>query len=256
MDRYVWSFDGVKFSDSTPLEFTLGERLRIVLVNDTMMEHPIHLHGMWSDVEDEDGAFLVRKHTLSIPPGTKRSYRVTADAPGRWAYHCHLVFHMASGHVSRGARGMNNAMRTALLAAILAPVSHAGDTMSMTDHMNDDPVEYMVLLDRLEIRDASPASPFVWDAKAWVGRDRNRLYLRSEGEVANGSTDEATVEALWARPVSRWWNLALGVREDFRPGDSRRLAGGGCHGPGAVQVQRAGNGLPGRRRTNGTARRD
>jgi FtsP/CotA-like multicopper oxidase with cupredoxin domain len=97
MDRYVWSFNGVKFSDSTPLEFINGERLRIVLVNDTMMEHPIHLHGMWSDVEDEDGAFLVRKHTLSIPPGTRRSYRVTADAPGRWAYHCHLVFHMSLG---------------------------------------------------------------------------------------------------------------------------------------------------------------
>ncbi|MEO8306559.1 MAG: copper resistance system multicopper oxidase [Pseudomonadota bacterium] len=97
MDRYVWSFNGVKFSDATPLEMVLGERLRIVLVNDTMMEHPIHLHGMWSDVEDEDGAFLVRKHTVTIPPGTKRSYRVTADAPGRWAYHCHLVFHMALG---------------------------------------------------------------------------------------------------------------------------------------------------------------
>lgn len=97
MDRYVWSFNGVKFSDSVPLEFTYGERLRIVLVNDTMMEHPIHLHGMWSDVEDEDGAFLVRKHTLSVPPGTKRGYRVTADAPGRWAYHCHLAFHMGLG---------------------------------------------------------------------------------------------------------------------------------------------------------------
>ncbi len=97
MDRYVWSFDGVRFADAKPLEFTYGERLRIVLVNDTMMEHPVHLHGMWSDVEDEDGAFLVRKHTLSIPPGTKRSHRVTADAPGRWAYHCHLTFHMGLG---------------------------------------------------------------------------------------------------------------------------------------------------------------
>jgi CopA family copper-resistance protein len=97
MDRYIWSFDGVKFSDSTPLEFKYGERLRIVLVNDTMMEHPIHLHGMWSDVEDENGAFLVRKHTVSMPPGTKRSYRVTADALGRWAYHCHLAFHMGLG---------------------------------------------------------------------------------------------------------------------------------------------------------------
>ncbi len=97
MDRYIWGFDGVKFSDAQPLQWQRGERLRIVLVNDTMMEHPIHLHGMWTDIEDEAGEFQVRKHTLSIPPGTKRSYRVTADAPGRWAYHCHLAYHMGLG---------------------------------------------------------------------------------------------------------------------------------------------------------------
>lgn len=111
-----------------------------------------------------------------------------------------------------------------LLAGICAMQAHAQDAhggMAMIDHMNDDPVEYMVLLDRLEFRDASSATPFVWDAKAWVGQDRNRIYLRSEGEAANGTTDEATVEAFWARPISRWWNLALGVREDFRPGDSQ-----------------------------------
>ena len=97
MERFAWSFDGVKFSDAQPLRLTYGERLRIVLVNDTMMTHPIHLHGMWSDVEDDQGRFHVRKHTVDMPPGTKRSYRVTADALGRWAYHCHLLFHMESG---------------------------------------------------------------------------------------------------------------------------------------------------------------
>jgi CopA family copper-resistance protein len=97
MMRFAWSFDGTKFSAADPIELRYGERLRIVLVNDTMMTHPIHLHGMWSDLEDEHGAFLVRKHTVDIPPGTKRSYRVTADALGRWAYHCHLLYHMEAG---------------------------------------------------------------------------------------------------------------------------------------------------------------
>jgi CopA family copper-resistance protein len=97
MERFVWSFDGIKFADAEPLRLTYGERLRIVLVNDTMMTHPIHLHGMWSDVEDDAGAFLVRKHTVDMPPGTKRSYRVRADALGRWAFHCHLLFHMEAG---------------------------------------------------------------------------------------------------------------------------------------------------------------
>ena len=97
MERFAWSFNGVKFSDAEPLRLTYGERLRIVLVNDTMMTHPIHLHGMWSDIEDDGGRLLVRKHTVDMPPGTKRSYRVTADALGRWAYHCHLLFHMEAG---------------------------------------------------------------------------------------------------------------------------------------------------------------
>ncbi|WP_133478717.1 copper resistance system multicopper oxidase [Cognatilysobacter segetis] len=97
MEKFAWSFNGVKFSDSGPLRFNYGERLRIVLVNDTMMSHPIHLHGMWSDLEDDDGRFLVRKHTVDMQPGSRRSYRVRADALGRWAYHCHLLFHMESG---------------------------------------------------------------------------------------------------------------------------------------------------------------
>jgi CopA family copper-resistance protein len=97
MQRFAWSFDGLKFSDSEPIRLTYGERLRIVLVNDTMMTHPIHLHGMWSDLENDAGQFHVRKHTIDMPPGTKRSYRVRADALGRWAYHCHLLYHMEAG---------------------------------------------------------------------------------------------------------------------------------------------------------------
>ncbi|QPH44024.1 copper resistance system multicopper oxidase [Pseudomonas fulva] len=97
MEKFAWSFDGIKFSNAEPLRLKYGERLRITLVNDTMMTHPIHLHGMWSDLEDENGNFMVRKHTIDMPPGSKRSYRVTADALGRWAYHCHLLFHMEMG---------------------------------------------------------------------------------------------------------------------------------------------------------------
>ncbi|MCK8666069.1 copper resistance system multicopper oxidase [Pseudomonas azerbaijanoccidens] len=97
MEKFAWSFNGVKFSDAEPLRLKYGERVRVVLVNDTMMTHPIHLHGMWSDLEDENGDFMVRKHTIDMPPGTRRSYRVTADALGRWAYHCHLLYHMEMG---------------------------------------------------------------------------------------------------------------------------------------------------------------
>ncbi|AMT89883.1 MULTISPECIES: copper resistance system multicopper oxidase [Pseudomonas] len=97
MEKFAWSFNGIKFSDAEPLRLKYGERIRLVLVNDTMMTHPIHLHGMWSDLEDEDGNFQVRKHTIDMPPGSRRNYRVTADALGRWAYHCHLLYHMETG---------------------------------------------------------------------------------------------------------------------------------------------------------------
>ena len=97
MERYIWSFDGQKFSDAEPLRLAHGERVRITLVNDTMMTHPIHLHGMWSELETPDGEFLARKHTIVVQPAQKLSYRVSADAVGRWAYHCHLLYHMEAG---------------------------------------------------------------------------------------------------------------------------------------------------------------
>jgi len=97
MQRYMWSFDGVEYADAAPIRLTYGERVRIVLVNDTMMDHPIHLHGMWSELEDQRGEFQVRKHTVRVQPGHALSYRVSAHALGRWAYHCHLAYHMNGG---------------------------------------------------------------------------------------------------------------------------------------------------------------
>jgi CopA family copper-resistance protein len=97
MERFMWSFNGQKFSESAPLQLDYGERVRFVLINDSMMIHPIHLHGQWSEVQAPDGSFQVRKHTVMVQPAQRVSYLVTATAPGRWAYHCHLTYHMAAG---------------------------------------------------------------------------------------------------------------------------------------------------------------
>lgn len=94
MSRYMWSINGIKFNDSEPLRLKYGERVRINLINDTMMNHPMHLHGMWSDLETGDPKYIPRKHTAIVQPGSKISYLVTADAKGSWAYHCHLIYHM------------------------------------------------------------------------------------------------------------------------------------------------------------------
>ena len=94
MSRYMWSINGVKFSDAEPLQFKFGEVVRITFVNDTMMNHPMHLHGMWSDLETGDNMYIPSKHTVIVQPGAKISYRVKVDAKGSWAYHCHLLYHM------------------------------------------------------------------------------------------------------------------------------------------------------------------
>lgn len=94
MSRYMWSLDGIKASQADPIQLSYGERVRITLVNDTMMNHPMHLHGVWSELETGDGDYIPRKHTVIVQPGSKISYLVTADALGKWAYHCHLIYHM------------------------------------------------------------------------------------------------------------------------------------------------------------------
>ena len=97
MQRFIWGFDGKKFSEAGPIELKLGDRVRFVLINDTMMEHPIHLHGLWSELENGHGEYRPYKHTINVKPGEKLSYLVSADTPGRWAYHCHLLYHMEMG---------------------------------------------------------------------------------------------------------------------------------------------------------------
>jgi CopA family copper-resistance protein len=97
MQRFIWGFDGKKFSESDPVHLAHGERVRIVLINDSMMEHPIHLHGLWSELDNGQGDYRPYKHTILVKPGERLSYLVTADEPGRWAFHCHLLYHMEMG---------------------------------------------------------------------------------------------------------------------------------------------------------------
>ncbi len=98
MERYMWGFDGKKYSEAkAPIEFHYGERLRFTWVNDTMMEHPLHLHGMFMELDNGHGAHNPRKHTVVLKPGEKLSLNITVDAPGLWAFHCHVLFHMEVG---------------------------------------------------------------------------------------------------------------------------------------------------------------
>ena len=97
MERFMWSIDGVAFKDSEPIRFSYGERLRLTMVNDTMMNHPMHLHGMWMELENGHGELIPRVHTVNVKPAERLSLLITVDAPGMWAFHCHIQYHMDVG---------------------------------------------------------------------------------------------------------------------------------------------------------------
>lgn len=99
MERYMWSFDGRKYSavGDAPIRFGYDERVRVKLVNDTMMAHPIHLHGMFFEIVNGQGHYQPKKHTVIVQPGSSATFDVTSDEPGDWAFHCHLLYHMHAG---------------------------------------------------------------------------------------------------------------------------------------------------------------
>ncbi|MCE9508552.1 MAG: multicopper oxidase domain-containing protein, partial [Alphaproteobacteria bacterium] len=102
MERYTWTMNGKKFEDSEPINLRYGERVRLKFTNETMMAHPMHLHGMFVQLENGQPAEkLPNKHTVIIPPGQSYSVLLTADEPGEWAFHCHLLYHMMTGMMNK-----------------------------------------------------------------------------------------------------------------------------------------------------------
>ena len=102
MERYIWTINGKKFSDATPLKVKYGERIRIKFINDSMMAHPMHLHGMFMQLENgQTAAEMPNKHTLIVPPGQTVTALLTADELGEWAIHCHLLYHMSAGMMNK-----------------------------------------------------------------------------------------------------------------------------------------------------------
>nr|WP_119632886.1 copper resistance system multicopper oxidase [Methylocaldum marinum] len=97
MNRYVWSINGKKYSEAEPIRLKYGERVRFTYINQTMMNHPLHLHGMWQDLDTGKGPFNPRKHVVNVKPGETVHVDVPVDASGEWAFHCHLVYHMETG---------------------------------------------------------------------------------------------------------------------------------------------------------------
>ena len=139
MERYMWSFDGVKFSEVTePIVFHEGERVRMTLINNTMMPHPIHLHGMFFDLVNGGGEYCPRKHTVIVKPSEKLSFDVSANHVGDWAFHCHLLYHMHAGMMQ---------VVSVLPSGDRIKMAHKGmDDMQMDhDHMDHDMMDHSAM---------------------------------------------------------------------------------------------------------------
>ncbi len=231
MERYMWQFDGKKYTDSVPIKLRVGERVRFVLINDTMMNHPIHLHGMFSQLENGHGDRNPLKHTVNVQPGERLSFVVTADAPGGWALHCHLLYHFEYDGMFRQV--VVSPLKGKIVANTLAPTIYstaaAVDTVPpppgarLTVH--DNARFSYLLFDQLEYRKSARSgepNALRWDLLGWYGGDIQKLWFKSEGERSQpGGLEQAEVQLLYGRAIASFWDFQAGIRHAFRPESPR-----------------------------------
>ncbi|MGH8428611.1 MAG: copper resistance protein B, partial [Gammaproteobacteria bacterium] len=238
MERYMWSFNGKKYADSVPLKLHYGERVRIVLINDTMMNHPIHLHGMFMELQNGHGVHNPLLHTVNVQPGERLSLLVTADAPGGWALHCHLLYHMEAGmfrEVQVAPPPGSSGVAIYSTPAFADRHGHtAGDPPPAHEQATiaDTRTYFQVLLDQLEYQSGVGDSPDAgaWDAQAWFGGDYQKLWFKTEGTRSGGHTEDADISAFYDRPFSGFFDFQAGIRHDFGGGPARNWAAFGIQG--------------------------
>jgi CopA family copper-resistance protein len=223
MNRFAWTINGKKFSEAPPIPLSYGERLRLKFVNETMMAHPMHLHGMFVQLENGQPLNkLPNKHTVIIAPGDTFSALLTADEPGEWAFHCHMTYHMKSGMMTRMIVGKPESMPPAggthhhphaghdgaREAVVSATATHAREHGSQVFH-----AFWLELSGGLHAGNGTAE----WDFHGWIGTDDNKLLLKSEGSHTAGNTEKAEFWALYSRAIDTFWDLQAGVRYDLEP---------------------------------------
>jgi FtsP/CotA-like multicopper oxidase with cupredoxin domain len=227
MDRYIWTLNGKTFDPADGVHFAYNERVRVTYINETMMAHPIHLHGMFTQLENgQPDAKLPNKHTVIVPPGQTVSVLLTANEPGSWPFHCHLLYHMASGMMTTFIVAEKDAPE-ATAAAMAEESAHA----MHQGHEDHGPgfVPHAFTLEADGGWNNRSATTAAWDFDGWVGGDLNKLWLKSEGEVSDGTTEQAELWAMGSRAISTFWDAQLGARQDFQPYSNSYLVAG-LHG--------------------------
>lgn len=211
MRRYIWTIDGHTFDPDDGIAIGYNERVRLIFVNETMMAHPIHLHGMFMRLDNGQPADkMPAKHTVIVAPGQSVAVVVTGDHPGSWPLHCHLLYHMATGMMTTlrvaepGQDGQN-------LTHVSAP-SHAEDSH---DHAS---AAFHSMRLETDVGRYNGKNVSSWDLDGWIGGDDNKLWLKSKGEIMGSAVDKTEIWALYSRNVATFWDAQIGVRQDIDPG--------------------------------------
>ena len=206
MERYIWTMNGKTHNEAEPIHVEYGERVKLTFVNESMMAHPMHLHGMFVQLDNgQPPEKMPNKHTIIIPPGRSRSVLLTANESGAWAFHCHLLYHMLSG------------MMTTLVVA-----NEDGHHLHESELFDSIRIEADSGIDR-------HGSASSWDLDGWVGGDKHKLWIKAEGEIAEKKTEQSEFWALYSRNIAEFWDAQAGIRYDIDP-RSRAYATAGFEG--------------------------
>ena len=257
MERFIWSINDQKL-EAEPIRLRYGERVRFKFTNETMMTHPMHLHGMWTIIDNGSGKWNPAKHVVNVAPGTTVYTETEVDAPGNWAFHCHLLYHMETGMfrnviveggpqtaaLTNGAgtcralipRGTAPQVLVPALAATFAPGVGAGR------RPGDGRPAVHPAPDRraLEYRLQDGDDLLAWEGEGRIGTDRNKAVLKSQGEylIDPDKFDSAEFQLLYQRLISDFFDAQAGLRYDLEPEPGRAFAVLGINGlaPGWFEV--------------------
>lgn len=230
MDRFIWMINGLPEYKTKPIAIEQGKRYRIIYINNSMMRHPMHIHGHWFILRNGKGAYDPLLHTIEVPPGATAVADVDADASGQWFFHCHHLYHMMSGmsrvfqyntiiKVEEGKlkpqrliREEPYTNRPIIRVDELRPIDH-----SLIHH----PMAHPMGLYCANFLDFG-VDPFhnaqKWTFKGLYGNDYNKLELFSEdGEVRKGKVEEADLDIFYWRLISQFWAIKGGVNYFYRP---------------------------------------
>jgi copper resistance protein B len=229
MERYIWTLNGKKFGEGPPIDVKFGERVRITFINETMMAHPMHLHGMFFEVENGQAPGLMpEKNVIVVAPGRTQSIILTANEAGEWPLHCHLLYHMNSGmmqklvvaNVAGRMASRPGAAHTPLMRALCSRRCWPRPAAAPSPPRRPRPRwrhQQFTLVEEADITRFDGKWVANWEAQGWIGSDMDKFWWRTEGETKGPRLEQSEFQALYSRNIAMFFDAQVGLRHDIRP---------------------------------------